>query len=497
MGININSLHLLPTFQNNTLSAVSQQNEVVKKEEASDSFVSASKNDVEGVKKESGFSFVEKIKNIFSTILNKIKEILGVKSNEPEVNTNVVINKNDDIIEHQNELYSNLVEATTVEEQDKIKAEIELSKSVQEDNILTTLYDQLANAKTKEEREKITADINNFQKVKKAEKFNAQVNDLQVQLDNCTSEDERFGIQSRIDLLYAQHDSEVMSDLYSQLQNAQTQEERDEITFEIESFTIEQKYNSELSSLNSQLANVKNDPERDSIIAQIELVKCQHNEEYSAFLNDKLSNSTTETQKQFVSSRMLDFQYKQQVNDYAKRREELYQELASTTNLYEREAIEARISLLNAQDDQSYLSYLNSKLESCSSDEERKSLEKSISDFNYKKEFNSKVSDLESQLRNAKTQYEKDSIMDQLDAVYAEEEHRILDSLNNDLKNATSETNKYLIQKEIQKMKFDINIDSKIRDLVNQQDNAANNFERSYYTSQIKLVKSLYTYNNY
>ena len=165
--------------------------------------------------------------------------------------------------------------------------------------------------------------------------------------------------------------------------------------------------------------------------------------------------------------------------------------------MYEREAIEARISLLNAQDDQSYLSYLNSKLESCSSDEERKSLEKSISDFNYKKEFNSKVSDLESQLRNAKTQYEKDSIMDQLDAVYAEEEHRILDSLNNDLKNATSETNKYLIQKEIQKMKFDINIDSKIRDLVNQQDNAANNFERSYYTSQIKLVKSLYTYNNY
>ena len=502
MGNNINSIGKLVEIKNKFLNNIKEKIDDAIPDNLFGTSNSNSNIDfyepLEKPEEDSDKSFGLKIKDVFISFINNLKESINNVLNKKDVaQSDKVENKdnNEKTIDYSakiSKLYASLAESTFLSQQDSIKAEKLLAQTQQEQEIMEKLYDDLSKATTKEERDKILADINNFQSVKEQEKLNNEIKDLYLKLSEAGTEAERDSIQAQIDLLLAQQKSNVLNDLYSQLDKAETKEEREQIEFEIKLQTLNNEFESNLSYLYDKLSNATSDSQKDSINAEIAKVKAEQNHEYLSFLYESLASATSEAQCESIKTKIINFQFDVKTQEFNEQRDELYEQLANTTNSADRDRINAQILLLNEQSAESYLSYLEQRLENSSTSEQRESIQNSIDDFKYTKGIGDRIRSLQDKLNdNTLNQSERHAINAQIDALRAESDQHYLTSLQNDLKNAKTETEKYLIQKEIQDFEYQRALEAKTKDLINKQKNATNEAEFAFYEQQIQSQENL------
>ncbi|MBQ9246229.1 hypothetical protein IJ182_08185 [bacterium] len=241
-------------------------------------------------------------------------------------------------------LYSQLEETTDSSTRDGIKANIQL---------LTSRHNQEMDTLAQNDSEKELAAkyanspaIFTRQELAAKTSLTNQASELYLELSQATSQEQRNAINGKLQELFQNTQQEldnitsnkIEAEYYQEYSNAKTDTDKQIVTMTYE-------YKKEISELYKQLSQTTDNSIRDEINAQIKALSENYHQELDAISResfeqeyaDAYANATTDAQRQAISSEYA----------YINERNELIQQLSSTSDIAARDAIFAQINHLD------------------------------------------------------------------------------------------------------------------------------------------------------
>ena len=293
------------------------------------------------------------------------------------------------------DLYEALNNSTSDAERNSILAEIEATKVKFEANFEAFLNEKLANATSNGERNVIQSKINQYYENKDWQVYHEQMDALYGELAKAETPEQRAQIEAHIEALADHQDAKYLSSLYSKLENANSDEEREYFTKEIEDFKENKDLSEKYSELSSKLSQTTSSAEKDAIRAEMKAIQNRQDAKYLGSLYEAIDNATTETDKFLISQQIQEFMADSAIEE---KYDNLYELLDNATTPEERSAINAQIRQLNDISNQNILNGLCQDLASATSYQEKVLATEELNKFTTQMYYDQKIEELYSVL---------------------------------------------------------------------------------------------------